>query len=419
MNSSIPFDVAHRLVLGCVLAPFGYDLADRLGEDTSDWTRLLSPATAHGVRPVVARASSATCTEMFAPRQVKGNLTAAFLANEGRARFLTGELLRILDTLAAAHVAAVPFKGPAFEHALDCPPGLREMTDLDLFLRAVHLATATHALELLGYAPALPSHALRYPQFDQVTPEWLLLRQADGLLIELHCRVTPSWFPAPCGLDDIEARQQTLTFAGHRIAWPAPEELLLIHIADGMKSCGRGMKWIGDVARILRRYPELDWAHIAGIASQHGGLNVVRVALALVIDCCAEIAESLDAPEIRLSVAPQAEALADDARRAPRLAAALAKIRSGFQNDAPLPGATAHFRWSISLSDHPLRTAAAVVRYLAGPAIADLAQAPAAGSVLPLPARAFLRRLRAVVGFRRLLTRRLRTQPALLPAPLV
>jgi hypothetical protein len=352
MNSSIPFDVAHRLVLGCVLAPFGYDLADRVGEDASAWTRLLCLATAHGVRPVVARASAATSTEMFAPRQVKGNLTAAARANEGRAKLLTGELLQILDALTAAHIAAVPFKGPAFEHALDCPPGLREMTDLDLFVRAEHLAAATRALEPLGYAPAQPPHALQYRHFDQVTPEWLLLRQADGLLIELHCRVTPSWFPAPCGLDDIEARQQTLTFAGHRIAWPAPEELLLIHIADGMKSCGRGMKWIGDVARILRRHP------------------------------------------------PQAEALAGDARRTPRLAAALAKIRAGIQNDAPLPGATAHFRWSISLSDHPLRTTAAVVRYLAGPAIADLAQAPAAGSVLPLRARAILRRLRAVVGLR-------------------
>jgi hypothetical protein len=404
MTSPNSLDIEHALVLACAVAS-GVDdallVARSAAPDPIDWRRLRAVATAHGLRPAVARTlAAAAASDVSDAQTVLADLALTSRANEGHAKLIAGELLRILHALAAAHISAIPYKGPAFEHAMGAAPGLREMTDLDLFVHPARLASATGVLEPLGYAPALPKHALQYPHFDQVTPEWQLVRQADGLIIELHCRVAPAWFPTLCSLDEIAARQQTLSFAGQRIAWPAPEELLLIHVADGMKSCGRGMKWIGDVARILRRYPELDWPRIADIASRHGGLNVVRVALAMVIDCCAEIAESLDAPEIRLSVAPQAEALAEDARRAPRLTAALAEIRSGIQNDAPLPGAMAHFGWSIRLSDHPLRTTAAVAHYLTGPAIADLAQASAAGSVLPLPARAFLRRLRAVVGLR-------------------
>jgi hypothetical protein len=404
MNSQNSFDIEHALVLACALAS-GVDdallVVRSAARDPIDWGRLRAVATAHGLRPTVARAlADAAASDVSDAQTVLAELELTSRANEGYAKLVVGELLRILHALAAAHVYAMPYKGPAFEHAMGAAPGLREMTDLDLFVRSEHLVSATRALAPLGYEPVVPIEVLAYPCFDRVTPEWQLLRPADALLIELHCRVTPSWFPAPCSLDDIEARQQTLTLAGHRIAWPAPEELLLIHIADAMKSCGRGMKWIGDVARILRRYPELDWPRIADIASRHGGLNVVRVALAMVIDCCAEIAESLDAPEIRLSVAPQAEALAEAARRAPRLTAALAGIRSGIRKDAPLPGAMAHFGWSIRLSDHPLRTMAAVAHYLTGPAITDLAQAPAAERILPLPVSAFLRRLRAVVGLR-------------------
>ncbi|KPK07966.1 MAG: hypothetical protein AMJ64_04960 [Betaproteobacteria bacterium SG8_39] len=392
MNTSINFDLEQRIVLACTLAPDAAGsgpFVDLGPADSIDWVRLRAVAAAFGVRPLVARGLAGS-----APDELDACISAA-RANEGRARLLTGELLTILDALAAVGVPAIPFKGPVLEHVLGAAPGLREMGDLDFLVRTEHLFPATRALAPLGYQSVLPIHALDYPSMDRVSPEWPLLRPVDGLLIELHCRVAPAWFPTPCSLHDIEARQQTLTLAGHRIAWPAPEELLLIHICDGMKSCGRGMKWIGDVARILRRHPEMDWAHIKAVASRHGGLNVVRVALALVIDCCAETAEALDVPEIGLSVPPQAEA-----RLTPRLAGAVEQIRAALQTDAPLPGAMAHFRWSIRVSDDRLKTARAIVRYLAGPAIADLAQEPSTAGILPLPARAFLRRLRSVVGVR-------------------
>jgi hypothetical protein len=397
MNTSISFDLEQRIVLACALAPNAAGsgpLVDLGPADSIDWARLRAVAAAFGVRPLVARGLAGA-----APDELDACISAA-RANEGRTRLLTGELLAILDALAAVGVRAIPFKGPVLEHTLGAAPGLREMGDLDFLVRTEHLLTATRALAPLGYRSVLPIHALAYPGVDRVSPEWPLLRPADGLLIELHCRLAPAWFPTPCSLRDVEARQQSITLAGNRIAWPAPEELLLVHIADGMKSCGRGMKWLGDVARILRRHPELDWAHIRSIASRHGGLNVVRVALALVIDCCAEVAESLGAHELELRVAPQAEALAANARRTPRLAGAIEQVRAALRRDTPLPGAMAHFRWSLRVADNPSRTAAAVVRYLAGPAIADLAQDPSTAGVLPLPVRAFLRRLRSVVGVR-------------------
>jgi len=403
MKSPNSFDIEHSLVLACAVAPQADSthIAARAAQDRIEWGRLRAIATEHGLRPTVAHALTGVAASRAGDvRTVLAGLAATSRANEGHAKLLAGELLRIVDALAVARVSAIPYKGPAFEYAVGGAAGSREMTDLDLFVRAEHLASASRALEPLGYAPALPARALQYPHFDRVNPEWQLLRQVDGMIIELHCRVAPAWFPAPCSLDDIEARQQTLTFAGQSIGWPAPEELLLVHVADGMKSCGCGIKWIGDVARILRRYPDMDWTHIETVASRNGGLNVTCVALALVSECCAEIAAALDAPEIGLSIPPQAEALAAGARRTSRLATALKQIRSGLQRDATLPGAMAHFRWSIRLSDHPVQTAAAVARYLAGPAIADLAQTPPAGNVLPLPARAFLRRLRAVVGLR-------------------
>jgi hypothetical protein len=60
----------------------------------------------------------------------------------------------------------------------------------------------------------------------------------------------------------------------------------------------------------------------------------------------------------------------------------------------------AHFRWSLRLSDRPARAVAAILRYLGGPAIIDLAEAPAGASSLRLAARALLRRAQTVAGLR-------------------
>jgi len=404
MKSPNPFDVEHALILACALAPEASSVvvfAHGTAQANVNWDRLQAIATANGLRPVIARALVHAAGDANAAQDCLAELVATSRSNEGRAKYLLGELLRILGALAEAGIPAIPYKGPMFEHAMHAAPGLREMTDLDLFVRVEHLAVATRVLDRLGYSPTLPVRMLTHPDLSLVTPEWQLMRQADGLVIELHCRLAAAWFPSPCALADIEARQQTLEFVGNSVAWPAAEELLLIHIADGMKSCGVGMKWIGDVARILRRHSNLDWARITTVASRHGGLNVLCVALALVTDCCTDIAASVNVTTLKLDLQPEATALAEEARRNPRLATAVRQIRSAIQNDAELPGAAAQFLWSIRLSDRPARTAGAVIRYLAGPAVTDLAQTPSAGSVLPLPVRAFIRRVRVVAGLRR------------------
>ena len=45
---------------------------------------------------------------------------------------------------------------------------------------------------------------------------------------------------------------------------------------------GCRIRWIADVAQILRRHIDLDWEHVRRIATRSGGVNSVRVALAVV-----------------------------------------------------------------------------------------------------------------------------------------
>jgi len=268
------------------------------------------------------------------------------------------------------------------------------MDDLDILVRPIDVADAIQALAGLGYQAAAPAQMLASPWLTRVTPELLLTGQRDSILLELHWQLAPHWYPAPCAVEDVMAHLNKRDFFGHPILWPAAEELFLVHVSDGMKSCGNGMRWIADVARILRHHDDLDWGHVLQIAARVGGLNSVRVALAVADDLAGEVARRFDAPALALSLPRPARALAEEARRMERLTGAVRSIRANLQSDTWDTGAMAHFRWALRLADHPARTAIEIARYLAGPAVADLASMPAEGeSGLALRVRALRRRL--------------------------
>jgi hypothetical protein len=388
-------EAEHVLLLACALAPAGGDLSGALGSLAGGGPageRLLSRAAAHRILPQLA--AQALRAKGPAIEAMAADLGAAARANHGRGLFMAGELARVLEALRAAGIQAVPFKGPVFAALLGDGPGSREMDDLDLLLQSMDVARAARALAPLGYAATLPPQALASPWLTRAACELGLSAHRDEMLVELHWRLAPRWYPAPCTMDDVTARLAERDFVGCRVLWPAAEELLLIHVSDGMKSCGSGMRWIGDIARILRAHPDLDWERIRGTAARSGGLNSVRVALAVADRLAGAVARRLNMPALALSLPPPAQVLAEEARQMGRLRAAVRTIGSNLQSDTWVTSGIAHFKWALRLADHPTRVAIEIARYLGGPAVADLAAMPADGeSELALRARALRRRL--------------------------
>jgi len=388
------FDPEHCLLLACALAPAGTDLSGafaHLPGEAPSGERLLAGAALHRILPQLA--AQVPRSNAVVAQAIGVRLEAATRANHGRGLFMTVELARALDALRAAGIPAVPFKGPAFASLLGDGPGAREMDDLDLLVRPSDVGKAAQTLAPLGYAATLPPQALASPWLTRVACELGLSAHRDEALIELHWRASPHWFPAPCTLDDVMERSSERDIFGCRMLWPAPEQLLLVHVSDGMKSLGCGMRWIGDVARILRHHPSLDWAHVRKVATRSGGLGSVRVALATANELAGEVAQRLDVPALALVLPSPAQTLADEAKRDSRLANAVRSIRMRLQSADWSSGPMPHFAWALSVADHPAHVALEIARYLAGPSVADLVTMPERGeSDLALRLRALRRR---------------------------
>ena len=360
-------DPEHRLLLACALAP---GVAWRsAGLAAIDWARLEAACTAHQLRPRVSAFLEAGGDDGLAPAGMRERLKVIADAHAGHGLMRTAQLLQALQALAAAGVPAIPFKGPAFATLLADGARHRECADIDLLVRTDDVVRAAAALAPLGYEPGLPAAALRSRRLALATDELGMARAADDGLVELHWRLGQRWYPAAIAVGDAWARSQTRDLLGTEITWPRPEELLLLHVTDGMKAGGTSLRWMADVAAIVRSHPEMDWPAVRALAGRRAGLRTVRIALGA-IERAAREAEAFAGFAWEWSAGARSIAAECSARDLAAIDSLFDRMRAG----TPLGGATAHLRWALQIADGRLRVLGETGRYLAGPAHADLRQ---------------------------------------------
>lgn len=389
-------DSEHIALLACALAPPGSVLDEALAPLVNGafrWDRFARSTTAHRVRPQVWTAMGGLMGGTPGAREACDEVDSVTRVSAGHGLFMCGELVAVLDALRSAQIAALPFKGPAFAEFVGGGAASREMDDLDLLLPRANLGAAVRALETLGYRSSVPQHAIESPWLDDAGHELHLVREPDGMLIELHWRLGPPWYREACSPAEALAASAQRDFFTARIHWPSAEHLLLMHVADGMKSCGCGIRWVADVVAILRRHAHIRWDEVRAAAQRQGTMITLCIGLATVRSLCAELAVRLDIPDFALRLPPAAAGLADEAVRRARPRRAIAAIHRRIASDAREIHPGANFSWALLVAERPAAAAAAIARYLCGPAIADMRELPEpAGSALGIRLRAMRRR---------------------------
>lgn len=230
----------------------------RAGFDTE---RLLSLSTEHAVTPLLYRTLKAACWGGL-PASLQAGLEDRVTANAGRSRFLTAELIRLLQAFQAVGIRAVPFKGPALAKSAYGDIALREFTDLDIFVRQRDLDPTTRLLQERGYQPRESGVHARSSGFLRNECEYHYWGLGGSTLVEIHWRLAHRYFDFPFPL---ESRWESLVeteLEGCRILAFQPEDQLLFLCVHGARHLWSSLNWICDVAEHIRAFPDLDW-HLA------------------------------------------------------------------------------------------------------------------------------------------------------------
>ena len=223
-----------------------------------DWEYLFRVAGRHGLMPLLYYQLNAICPESV-PAALLNRLKTRFHANLAYNLFLTAELLKLLSLFENHGIPAVPFKGPVLASSVYGNISLREFSDLDIL---IHKKDLKRAKDLLLSHDYLPIYRLSNPQeaaFIGLGCQFHFRHKKTGINLEMFWEFGPKGLSFPVNLHHLWNRLKKVSFSGKEILAFSPEDLLHILCFHGYKHGWEELRWICDVAALIRSHREMDW----------------------------------------------------------------------------------------------------------------------------------------------------------------
>jgi hypothetical protein len=216
-----------------------------------------------------------SCWEAL-PETARHELAHFYSANSAKNRFLTGELLRILQLFEDEKILAVPFKGPVLAAVLYCNLALREFVDLDILVREQDIPKARQILANHGYQSNVKS--------ANITPDTSndeLYSPSTGTMVELHWQFSPRRFISVLPAQQVWKNIESIEILGRQVGSFSSQDAFLFLAAHGAKHSWSKLKWLCDLAEFIRSNPELDWSLLFRRAEALGAVRICRLGIYL------------------------------------------------------------------------------------------------------------------------------------------
>jgi hypothetical protein len=221
-----------------------------------DWRRVLVEAEYHGLLPLL---HAHLGRRELVPADVRESLLASARQTLVRNMELTAELRRLTGLFQSLGWRFLWFKGPLAAEMCGDQPGLRSYSDLDLL---IDLATFPECLDVLrheGYFPqfSLADHWLER-QFREYT-ELTFFHASRPRMIDVHWQLTPECYSFALAARKVWPRVRHVELEGTPIPTLSVEETFLYYCLHAAKHNWSQLKWLVDVAELLRAHPDTDW----------------------------------------------------------------------------------------------------------------------------------------------------------------
>ena len=271
------------LLLSCSRATIDSKHTQRIKElsrNKIDWNCLLSLAERHGLIPILFHRLNAMCSEAVSG-SILSRLENHFNANLGYNRFLTGELLRLLNVFENHGILAVPFKGPVLASSVYGDLSLRQFSDLDVMIHRQHVLKAKELLISQRYLPLLKLSPVQERAYIQSEYEYNFEHERTGVRVEIHWKCFPWELPFSLTLKELGRRLERVRIIDKEVLTFSPEDLLLILCIHGYKHCWESLGLICDVAGLIQIHQEMEWDLLSEEARRFGCERILSLGLYL------------------------------------------------------------------------------------------------------------------------------------------
>ena len=273
-----------------------------------DWDYLLAVAKQHGVLPLLYRHVITLNSGTLPPLAMK-NLQESNHDNTNSSLFLTGELLKILQSLEANRIPVIPFKGPTLAVSAYGDLGLRQFTDLDLLVHKKDVLKVKQLLIGRGFKPWFELSGRQESALLQFDCAYNF-DNGEGVLFDVHWKFAEQYLPLEIDTSGLWNRLKPLTTCGKQVLTLSYEDLLLILCLHGFTHRWERLGWICDVASLIELRKDIDWEALLQNAARIGCLRILRLGLVLAGDLLAaqvprEVWERLPTDNAALTLAAQ------------------------------------------------------------------------------------------------------------------
>jgi putative nucleotidyltransferase-like protein len=241
------------------------------------WPALVTLAEAHGVISLLAL-GVAQFEENPAPTEVAHKIRQLHRAQALSALQMTAELFRLVDKFRDAGLDTVLVKGPALALRAYGDTGARQYGDLDFLVRQKDILRATELMISAGYEPEIPVEAL---SAQKIPGQYVFVRIAAPLLVELHTERTMRYFPRGLPIEEFFARRQYMSVDGQQIPALAIEDELILICIHGAKHLWERLSLVADVAAFVARQTALNWERSFANARAVGAERMLNTGLLL------------------------------------------------------------------------------------------------------------------------------------------
>jgi len=238
-----------------------------------NWPCVIDMAFRHGLLPILNQQLRKHCPDLLADSLLH-DLKQLHLANTQRNESLTNELIEITKLFQQHHIIAMSFKGPALAISAYGDIALRQMSDLDILVKASHYPKAKALLIEHGH------HMSHDSKQETGTLQAQLWHEEKGISVDLHFGIPPSYLrldthPLFTSIDTVnlyETQVPTLT----------PEAHLVILCINIFKENWCSLGKLCDVAHLANAHQQLDWQQVHTLAKQLKVERIVHLTLLLI-----------------------------------------------------------------------------------------------------------------------------------------
>jgi len=271
-----------ELLVWCARTVVTDELKERIRQRVQgplDWAGLLDLARYHGVGPLFYRNLSTLCSDLVPAEsltQLRQRTQAGALLN----RLLAQELVVLCEAFEAHGVPVMPIKGATLAALAYGDLTLRDFSDMDLLVPENSIAEAQAVLLALGYKRKDRSSGPEQTDHEE-GPYHVFLKERTLCRVDLQCVMAHQHFVFRLDRPEFWQRRMPVALANKTVQGLAPEDLLIVLCVHGSKHAWQALKWVCDVAELLRSHQHLDWDQIFSSASTWRCQRLVYMGLSL------------------------------------------------------------------------------------------------------------------------------------------